>query len=60
MCRIYFHQATMEKSNQKSGKILIILVFNNFTQLVTRALVAIRKKKKILKMKPQHWHILII
>ena len=30
------------------------------TQLVTRALVAIRKKKKLVKVKPQHWRILII
>ena len=45
---------------KKVEKYLIILVFDNFTQLVTKALVAIRKKKKFLKMKPQHWHILII
>ena len=41
MCRVYFHQAIMEKSNQKTGKLTVILVFEKVTQLVTRALVAI-------------------
>ena len=39
MCRVYFHQATMGKSNQKIGK----TVLENVTPLVTRELVAIRK-----------------
>ena len=37
-----------------------ILVFQNVTQLVSRAFVAIREKKKLVNMKPQHWHIFII
>ena len=41
MCRVYFHQAIMEKSNQKTGKLTVILVFEKVTQLVARALVAI-------------------
>ena len=35
-------------------------MFEKDTQLVARALVAIRKKKKLAKVKPQHWHILVI
>ena len=41
MCRVYFHQAAMGKSNQKIGK----TVLENVTPLVTRELVAIRKTK---------------
>ena len=37
-----------------------ILVFEKVTQLVERALVDVRKKKKLVKVKPQHWCILII
>ena len=43
MCRVYFHQATMGKSNQKIGK-TNILVFEKITQLVVRALVVVRTK----------------
>ena len=32
----------------------IILAFEKVNQLVARALVAIRKKNKIVKLKPQH------
>ena len=46
MCKVHFHQAIMEKSNQKTGKHTAILVFEKVTQLVARASVAIRKKKK--------------
>ena len=46
----------MGKSNQKIGK----TVFKNVTPLVTRKLVAIRKNKKLVKVKPQHWGVLII
>ena len=35
-------------------------VFEKVTQLVARALVAIRKRKKLIKKKPQHWRIFII
>ena len=37
-----------------------ILVFEKVTQLVARALVAVRQKKKLVKVKSQHWRILII
>ena len=60
MCRVYFHQDTVGKSNKKLEKHTLILVLKNVTQPVARALVAIRKKKKLVKVKPQHWHILII
>ena len=40
----------------KNWKNTIILVFEKVTQLVARALVAIRKKKKFVKVKKQHWH----
>ena len=60
MCRAYFHQATMGKSNQKVGKTKNTLVFKKVTQLVLRALVAVRKQKKLVKVKPQHRCILII
>ena len=42
MCRACFHQATMEKSNQKVGKTKNTLVFEEVTQLV------------VVKVKPQH------
>ena len=43
MYRVYLNQATMGKSNQKWEN-RIILVFEKVTQLVARALVALRKK----------------
>ena len=46
----------MGKSNQKIGK----TVLEKVTQLVTRALMAITKNKKLVKVKPQHWGVLII
>ena len=51
MCRIYFHQATIGKQNQKSQKHTVILVFEKVNQLVARTLVAVRKKKKWVKVK---------
>ena len=50
MCRAFFHQATMGKSKQKVGKTQNILGFKKVTQLVLRALVAV-KKQKITKSK---------
>ena len=35
-------------------------VFEKVTPLVTRELVAIRKNKKLVNVKPQHWGVLII
>ena len=54
MCRAYFHQTTMAKSNQKVGGTKNTLVFKKVTQLVVRTFVAVRKEKKLLKVKPQH------
>ena len=55
MCRAYFHQATMGKSNQKVGKTKKnTLVFEKVTQLVIKTLVVVTKQKKIVKVKPQH------
>ena len=42
------------KIKSKNWKNTIILVFEKVTQLVAKALVAIRKKKKLVKAKPQH------
>ena len=50
MCRAYFHQANMGKSNQKEKH----KKYTKVTQLVIRALVAKRKQKKLVKVKPQH------
>ena len=50
MCRAFFHQATMGKSKQKVGKTQNTLGFKKVTQLVLRALVAV-KKQKITKSK---------
>ena len=50
MCRAFFHQATMGKSKQKVGKKQNTLGFKKVTQLVLRALVAV-KKQKITKSK---------
>ena len=52
MCRVYFHQATMGQQIKKKEKQKI--VFEKVTQLVERALVDVRKKKKLVKVKPQH------
>ena len=54
MCRVYFHQTTMGKSNQKVGNTKNALVLKKVTQLVVRTLVAVRKQKKLVKVKPQH------
>ena len=54
MCRAYFHQATTGKSNQKRGKTKNTLVLEKVTQLVANALMAVRKQKKLVKIKPQH------
>ena len=52
-CRVYLQQAIMGKSNQTIEKIhTIILLSQKVTQLVAMALVAIRKKKKLVKVKP--------
>ena len=53
MRRVYFHQATLGKSNQKIGK-TSILVCEKVTQLVAKALVVARRKKKLVKVKPQY------
>ena len=45
MCRAFFHQATMGKSKQKVGKTQNTLGFKKVTQLVLRALVAVKKTK---------------
>ena len=43
------------KANQiKNWKKTSILVFEKVFQLVTRALVVVRRKKKLVKVKPQH------
>ena len=42
----------MGKSNQKVGKTKNTLAFEKVTQLVVRALVALRKQKKLVKVKP--------
>ena len=42
------------ESHQKIGKTQNILVFEKVSPLVARALVAVRKKKKLVKVKPQH------
>ena len=44
----------MGKSNKKIEKNTIILAFEKVTQVVARALVAIRRTKKLIKVKPQH------
>ena len=60
MCRVYLCQASMGKSSEKIGKTHNYPSFWKVTQLVARALVAIKRKKKLLKVKPQHWHFCII
>ena len=50
MCRVYFYQATMGKSIQKTEKILNYPSY----QLVAGTLGIVRKKKQLVKIKPQH------
>ena len=52
-----YHEKIKSKNKKKHS---IIVVFEKVTQLVARKLVTIRKKNKIVKLKPQHWRILII
>ena len=52
------YHGKIKSKNRK--KYEIILVFGKVTQLVAKALVAIRIKKKLVKVKPQHLSILII
>ena len=54
MCRIYFHETTKGKSNQKIEKTHNYPSVPKITHLVTRAMVAVRKKIKLVKVKPQH------
>ena len=54
MCGVYFHQVTMENKSENRRNTKNILVFQNIIQLVSRALVAVREKKKLVNMKPQH------
>ena len=49
-----------ENQIKKLEKHTIILVFEKFTQLVARVLMTIRKNKKLVKVKPQHYRTLII
>ena len=42
------------KINSKDRKNTVIPVFQKVTELVARTLVAIRKKEKLVKVKPQH------
>ena len=44
----------MGKSNQSREDTKNALVFKKVTQLVVRALAAVRKQKKLVKVKPQH------
>ena len=53
MCRVYLHQATMVKSNNRK-KCKIILVFGKATQAIVKVLVAVRIKKILVQVKPQH------
>ena len=43
-----------ENKSKTSKNTTNILVFEKVTQLVARALVAVRKKKKLVKVKSQH------
>ena len=52
MCRVYLHQASMGKSSQKIGKTHNYPSFGKVTRLVARTLVAIKTKKKLVKVRP--------
>ena len=52
MCRAYFDHDTMGKSNLKVGKTQKIHWCSK--KLLVRGLVAVRKQKKLVKVKPQH------
>ena len=59
MCRVYLHQAIMGKSNQTIEKT------QNYPSVpksysTSGNGIGGRKKKKIVKVKPQHWRILIV
>ena len=49
ICRVYFHQATIGKPNQNIGKTHNYPGVQKVTQLVAMALVAKRKKRKLVK-----------
>ena len=50
----------MGKLNQKIGKTHSYPSFRKSYSTSCKGIVAIRKKKKFVKVKPQHWHFYII
>ena len=59
MCKAYLHQASMGKLNQKFGK---TCHYPSFWKSYSTSCKGIggHKKKKIVNVKPQHWHFCII
>ena len=58
MCRVSFHQATIGKQIKKLEKHKYPGFRKSFS--TSRKGIGGRKKKKLVKVKPQHWHFLII
>ena len=55
MCRVYLHQVSMRRLNQNIGKTCI---YPSFWKSYSTSCKGIggHKKKKFVKVKPQHWH----
>ena len=61
MCRVFFHQPTMGKSNRKIHNYPSFQkIYSTYAKIYVRALVAVGKRKKLVKVKPKHGRILII
>ena len=60
MYRVYFHQATMGKSYQKIEKIQNHPSVQKSYSTSCKGIGGRKNKEKIVKVKPQHWCILII
>ena len=54
MCRVYFHQATMGKSNQKIGKTHNHPSVQKIYSTSLKGIDDNKKKQKISKSKPHH------
>ena len=60
MCRVYLHQAIMGKSNQTKEKTHNYPSVPKSYSTSRNGIGGRKKEKKLVKVKPQHWCILIV
>ena len=59
MCRVYLHQTSMAKSNKKIGKTHDYPTFRKSYSTSCNGIGG-HRKKKLIRVKPQHRHFCII